>query len=205
MRSAFFVTGFQIATFEMWMGSSLLTIPPGWFFIGFGFWCFFTWFTPATSRKSTPIVRVTSPRLPLSRPARTTTLSPFFILRMTLSLQHFRRERHDLHEPLGAQFPGHRSEDAGADRLQLRREEHRRVGVELHLGAVVAAHALPRPHDDRVVDLALLHAAARRRILDADLDHVADMRVPAFASAEHLDTHHPPGAGVVGDIQHRLH
>ena len=40
--------------------------------------------------------------------------------------------------------------------------------VEADQRAVVAAHALARAHDDGVVDLALLHAAARRGFLDAD-------------------------------------
>jgi hypothetical protein len=30
------------------MGTSFVTMPPGWFFIGFGFVCRFTWFTPLT-------------------------------------------------------------------------------------------------------------------------------------------------------------
>ena len=46
-------------------------------------------------------------------------------------------------------------------------EQHGGVGVEAHLGAVVAAHAVARAHHDGVVDLALLDAAARRGILDA--------------------------------------
>ncbi len=49
MRSAFCVTGFQIATFDTWIGISLVTMPPGWFFIGLGRVCFFTWLMPATS------------------------------------------------------------------------------------------------------------------------------------------------------------
>src|SRR5215472_9239556 len=102
------------------------------------------------------MVRVTSPRLPLSRPTITTTLSPFLILRMS---EHLRRERDDLHEPLGAELPRHRPEDPRADGLELRGEQHRGIGVELHLRSVVATHALPGAHHHGVVDLALLHAA----------------------------------------------
>ena len=61
--------------------------------------------------------------------------------------------------------------------------------VELDQRAVLAAHALGGAHDDGVVDLALLDAAARRRFLDADLDHVADAGVAALRAAEHLDAH----------------
>ena len=74
-----------------------------------------------------------------------------------------------------------------------------------HLGAVVAAHAVPRANDDCVVDLALLDAAAGRGVLDGDLDYVADVRIAALGPAEHLDAHHATGTGVVGDVQYRLH
>jgi hypothetical protein len=60
------------------------------------------------------------------------------------------------------------------------------VRVEAHLGAVVPADALARAHDDGVVDLAFLHASARRRILDRHLDDVADVRVPALRAASTL-------------------
>src|SRR5215831_7710750 len=50
MRSGFWVTGFQIATFDTWIGISLATIPPGWLRIGFGLVCRLAWFTPETTR-----------------------------------------------------------------------------------------------------------------------------------------------------------
>src|SRR5665213_696952 len=205
-RSGFCVTGFQIATFDTSIGMSFATMPPGWFFIGLGRVCRLTWLMPLTTTCVASTTRATSPRLPLSRPAMTTTLSPFLILPMSvLSLQHFGRERHDLHEPLVAQLARHGSEDARADRLELGVEQHRRVGVEADARAVAAAHAMARAHDHGAVDLALLHAAARRCFLDADLDHVADMRIAALGTAEHLDAHHRTRARIVGDVHHRLH
>src|SRR5215831_21162526 len=141
---------------------------------------------PATTTCSSR-TRVTSPRLPLSRPVMTTTLSPFLILRIALLLQDFRRERDDLHESLGAQLARDGSENASADRLELRVEKHRGVGVEADLGTIVPAHALAGAHDDRVVDLAFLDPAARRGILDGNLDHVADVRVATLGAAQHLD------------------
>src|SRR5579864_7377725 len=119
--------------------------------------------------------------------------------------EHLRRERHDLHESFGAQLARHRPENAGADRLQLGTEQHRGVGVEFDLGPVVTPDAMAGAHDDGVVDLTLLNPAARRGILDADLDYVTDVRIPALAPAEHLNAHYLPGAGVVGDLQHGLH
>src|SRR4051794_32017367 len=83
----------------------------------------FTMWTPWTmTRFSAGIAFSTSPDFPLSRPAMTTTLSPFFTLSFALDIpasQHLWRERHDLHEFPGAQLARHRTEDARADRLAL--------------------------------------------------------------------------------------
>src|SRR6185295_5268570 len=117
-------------------------MPPCSPFIGLGRWCFFTWLMPAT-RTCSSSTRVTSPRLPLSRPVITTTLSPFLILRIAIlyvnpPLQDFRRERDDLHESLGAQLARDRPEDPRADRLELGVEEDGGVRVEAHLRPVIA-------------------------------------------------------------------
>ena len=81
-----------------------------------------------------------------------------------------------------AQLAGHGPEDAGADRLELVGEQHGGVAVEADQRAVRTAHAVAGAHHDRVVDLALLDLAARDRVLDADLDHVADVGIAALAS-----------------------
>src|SRR6266568_955879 len=121
------------------------------------------------------------------------------------SSQYFRRERNDLHEALAAKFPGHRPEDARADGLHLVGEQHRRVGIEPDAAAVGAPHPLCGAHHDGVVNLAFLDAAARGSVLDAHPDDVANVGVAAFRAAQHLDTHHSARAGVIGDIEHRLH
>src|SRR3546814_11537920 len=93
-----------------------------------------------------PMTRTTSPCLPLSLPAVTTTRSPFLIRFISFSLQsgaaslrpaftslcrseHFRCERDDLHESLGTHFTGQGPEDARADRLGLVVEQHCAVAV----------------------------------------------------------------------------
>src|SRR6185437_5186633 len=147
------------ATFEMWIAASFSTMPPCWP----GDWrvCRFTMLTPCTTtRSSATSTRSTSPLLPLSRPARTTTLSPFLILSFAMS-EHLGRERHDLHELAGAQLARHRSEDARADRLVLRVDEDGGVAVEADGAAVGPADLLGRAHDHRLVDVAFLDAAAR--------------------------------------------
>src|SRR6185503_6012864 len=98
--------------------------------------------------------------------------------------------RHDLHEALGPQLPRDRPEYAGADRFELRRQQHGGVGVEPDDRAVAAAHALGRAHDDRVVNLALFHAPTRRGVLDAHFDDVTNACIAALRTAEHLDAHH---------------
>src|SRR5262249_54101531 len=120
-RSAFLVCGLNRAILDMSMGMSLSTIPPVWFFIGFGRWCLWTPFTPSTTGCLASPMLSTVPRFPLSLPAVTMTSSPFLIFSMVPVLEHFRRERHDLHEALGAQLSRHRSEDACSDGFQLRR------------------------------------------------------------------------------------
>src|SRR6185436_13499696 len=75
-RSAFLVAGLNSATFEIWIGRSLSTMPPVMPFIGFGRWCFLVRFTPSTTTWSASTRRSTVPRLPLSRPASTMTSSP---------------------------------------------------------------------------------------------------------------------------------
>src|SRR4051812_46175209 len=143
---------FQIATFEMCSGIVFSTIAAAIFRCGFGFWCFFALlmfstvtFSPSTDR--------TVPWRPLSLPDNTTTVSPLRILFMS---QHLGSERHDLHEPFGAQLARDGSEDARADRLELVREEHRGIRVEAQQWTIGAAHATAGAHDDGVPHFALL-------------------------------------------------
>ncbi len=56
-------------------------------------------------------------------------------------------------------------------------------------------------HDDGAVHLALLHAAARDRLLDRDDDDIADAGILAARAAQHLDALDPTGAGIVGDLE----
>src|SRR5262249_14501150 len=64
---------------------------------------------------------------------------------------------------------------------------------------------LRRAHDHRLVNVALLHFAARDRLLDRDDDDVAHGRGAALRTAQHFDALYPACAGIIGDIQVRLH
>src|SRR6185437_9005336 len=192
--------------------ASFSTMPPGCPMAG-RVWRF-TMLTPWTrTRLSFGRTRRTSPVLPLSLPAMTTTLSPFLIFSLLMSndpgsqrgSQNFGRERNDLHELAGAQLARHRSEDARANRLALLVDEHRRVAVEADGAAVRAADFLCRADDHRLVHVALLDAAARDCLLDRDDDDGANGRRPAMRAAQHLDALDPARARVVGDVEIGLH
>src|SRR5690554_6037294 len=93
------------------------------------------------------------PCLPLSLPANTTTLSPFFSL--AAILQHLRRERDDFHEVLCAQLANYRPEDTGADRLVVVVQDDGGVAIKTDRGAVLAADFLGGAHDDSFAHVAL--------------------------------------------------
>src|SRR5664279_217856 len=143
-------------------------MPPFTPLAGLGFTCFLESITPSTrTRPATRSTSSTRPVLPLSRPAMTFTRS-FFLIRIfsgsgaTLCRfakrdgmsDHLRSERHNLHEALVAQFPGHRAEDARADRLVQVVDEHGGVGVEPDVGPILAAGLLAHPDDHALHDLA---------------------------------------------------
>src|SRR3954447_266844 len=122
----------------------------------------------------------------------------------TAMLEHLRRERNDLHEVALAQLARDRPEDAGAARVVLRVDDHRRVLVERDVGAVVATEGLLGAHDDRRDDLALLDRALRVRLLDRRGDDVAHARIAALVPALDADAEDLARTGVVGNLQPRL-
>src|SRR5882724_10919291 len=193
--------GSSRATFETWIAASRSMMPPASVRPGL-VWRLMT-FTPwTTTRCSVGSTRSTSPTLPLLRPAMTFTRSPFLIfILLVMGLQHLRRQRDDLHELLTAQLARHRSKDAGADRLVLLGDQHGGVAVETDGAAVDAAQREGGPHDDGAMHLALLHAAARDRLLDGDDDDIADAGILAARAAQHFDALHATGAGIVGNLE----
>src|SRR6185437_4209490 len=199
-RSAFLTPGFQMATLETGSGISFSTMPPGLPPWGFGLVCFFTMLMLSTSTRPSASTWMTAPCGPCRGRSIRRRCHPceFF------ASQHLGGERDDLHELRGAQLARHGPEDAGADRLELVGQQHRRIAVEADERAVRTPHAAPGTHHHRVIDFALLHLAARDRVLDADLDDVTDGRVAAARAAEHFDAHQGTGAAVVSGIEHRL-
>src|SRR5262245_13552767 len=113
-------------------------------------------------------------------------------------------EADDLVELL-AELAGDGPEHAGAARVELVVQQHHRVPVEPHVGAVVAAGGLLRPDDNRLDHVPGLHVPARDGLLDAGDDDVPQPRIPAPRAAQHLDAHALLGAGIVGHIDVRIH
>jgi hypothetical protein len=89
--------------------------------------------------------------------------------------------------PIGSSFA-----DCSAAPPRCRRSDQR---------TVLAAHALAGPHDDGVVHLALLDLAPRDRVLDGNLDDVADAGVAALRAAQDLDALNATRTTVVGRVQ----
>src|SRR5580692_6581535 len=184
----------------------------------------FSRFTPRTAtRCCSGSSRSTTPRLPLSLPAMTSTLSPWRMssgrrcpcaqpsccsvmrcLRSTLVAMsdHLRREADDLHEVALAQFAGNRAEDARAARVVLRRDQHGGVLVEADVAAVGALVFLGGSHHDGANHVALLHLGVRLRNLDGADDHIANRGVLAIAAAEHADAEQLARAAVVRHFEH---
>src|SRR6476646_326729 len=113
-------------------------------------------FTPCTvTRPVLGCTRSAAPRLPLSSPEITWTVSPLvtrrrirtgawwrtrlaFLYTSGFMLEHLRRERDDLHVPLLAQLAGDGAEDACGPRLARVGDQHRRVLVEPDVRPVLA-------------------------------------------------------------------
>src|SRR5579859_438737 len=166
-------------------------------------WCFLRRFSACTiTRFLAGSTRSTSPRLPRSFPAMTSTVSPFLIFMANSPLNNFRRQRHDLHKALFAQLARHRAEDARAlGVFAVFVQNNRRIVVKTDVRAVVAPRLLRGAHDDRLDHGAFLHRALRRGVLHGGHDHVADEAVAAARAAQDADHQQLAGAGVVGDHQ----
>src|SRR3954453_23731348 len=117
------------------------------------------------------------------------------------SLQHLRRQRDDLHEPLLPQLTTYRAEDAGATGIATVTDQHGGVLVEADVGAIRPTTSLGSTDDDGPDDVALLDAGTGQRGLDRADDHVSDAGIAPAGAAEHPDSEDFLGTRVVGDPQ----
>src|SRR6185437_7022896 len=111
----------------------------------------------------------------------------------------------DLHMVFGTQFAWHRSENTGADRLHLRRDQDRRVAVKADHGPVRPLDVLGNADNNGLHHVALLNATARNRFLYRNDDDVADGRIFALGAAQHLDAHDATRSGIIGNVEVGLH
>src|SRR5690554_5836689 len=126
-------------------------------------------------------------------------------MKLGSSLKHFGCEGDDFHEFFRAQFSRDRAENAGADGLKLIVKQHRRVPVKPNDRTIGTTNALFGSNDYSVVDFAFFDTPPWDGILDADLDDVADVCIPAMRTAQHLDAHNRSCSALAGDIQVALH
>src|SRR5919204_6692383 len=88
----------------------------------------------------------TTPRFPRSRPASTTTVSPF-LMRATVTSQDLRCQRNDLHVVAFAQLSGDRPKDARPFRIVLVLEDNGGVIVEADVRAISSTVLFRLAHD----------------------------------------------------------
>ena len=79
------------------------------------------------------------------------------------------------------------------------------IAIEADHRTVGAADVLAHANDDRLHDVALLHLAARDRLLDRHHDDVANGGVATLGAAKHLDTHDTACTGIIGHVEVGLH
>src|SRR6266850_5869954 len=206
--------GQRCMTFDTWIGASLSRIPPC-RPAPRGLVCRLMKFTFSTMTR--PLSRSTlrtRPDLPRSSPEITTTWS--FLLKFGIVIfgaallamsDHLRSQRDDLHELPLAKLARHGAEDARPLGLFLVVDQHGGVLVESNVAAVLAAHFLPGPDQDRLVHVALLHGRARKRVLDGNHDHVPEHAVALPGAAQDLHDPRDPSARIVryGDDASRLY
>src|SRR5271157_3328176 len=165
--------------------------------------------TPCTTtRFSFLITLMTSPPLPLSsrRPLITSTVSPLRIFTLIpILLQHFRGQRHDLHELLIAQLACHRPKDTRALRvLTVRIQKHSGVIVKADVRTIFASPFFRQANDDRMDHLALFNSTLWRSGLDACYDYITDVSVPACRAAHHMDYEQFTCSAIICNFQPRL-
>src|SRR5688572_13043455 len=208
MRVIFPQSGHTSCTLLACSAPSRSTIPPLMLRCGFGRVWRLIMFTPSTiTRFFTGSTFSTRPRLPLSLPVVTMTVSlrRMGVCNFDMALQHLGRERNNLHEPALAQFARDGPDHARADRLVLVVDQHRRVAIEADVTAVTPALLLTRAHNHGFDDLALLDRAVRCRFLHRSGDDVTEACVAAGGPANRVDHRDLPRAGVVGHVENRAH
>src|SRR5215469_1568643 len=190
-------------TFEIAMGLSFSAIPPLICLAGLGRVWRLIIDTPSTN--TVPRLRsteITRPLLPLSRPVITFTWSFFLTLILSRSLvalpalrtnlvlklifaivhsvtllsDHFGSQRNNLHKLLVAKLAGHRAEHARTHRLADFIDQHGGIGVETHVGAILAPQFLAHTDDYAADHFPLLNGRFGSGFLDTRRDDVAQTR-----------------------------
>src|SRR4029077_8217880 len=102
----------------------------------------------------------------------------------------------NLHEVPFAELAGNSTEDARAAGIVFGIDQHDGVGVELHVGAVLAARRAFGAHDHCSNHRLLFDFTAGNYRLEAANEDIAEACRAALRAAEDLDAHHFLRAGV---------
>src|ERR1700685_2491540 len=106
---------------------------------------------------------------------------------LAASLQHFRRQRHNLQKLLLAQFTRHRTKHARSHRLPRLVDQHRCILIKTDVGPIPPPMLFPGSYDHRLHHFAFLHLTVRRRFLHTRRDHVSKARAQPGRAAKRQD------------------
>mmetsp|Transcript_27072 Transcript_27072/g.34845 ORF Transcript_27072/g.34845 Transcript_27072/m.34845 type:complete len:241 (-) Transcript_27072:489-1211(-) len=143
------------------------------------------------------------PSLPLSLPARTTTLSPFFSL--AAILQHLRRERDDFHHAFCAKLTNNWAKDTCTYWLVGVVQDYGCVPVKADCSAIFTTDFFSGAYDDGLTDVPFFNATAWNGFLNRDNNDVAYGCVFTLGTTQYLDALNTARAAVVSNIQVGLH
>src|SRR5699024_9181521 len=107
----------------------------------------------------------------------------------------------DLHEFLITKFSCNRPKNTGAAGVPVVLDQNRRVLIETDIGTVGTMNALGSTDDDRLDDVALLHAASGGRLTDRGNNNITDIAEFPLGTAQDTDAFNLFGAGIVGNLQ----
>ena len=215
MRTALLQPGQTIITLEAAMGLSRSAMPPLICLAGLGrVWRLIIITCSTSTLPVSRSTRSTRPVLPLSRPGDH--LDGVFLLEIDAHRlgRLCLRARHQITSGasetifmnrLFAQFPGDGAEHARAHRLADIADQHRRVGIEADVGAVLAPGLLAHADDHAAHHFALLDRRIGRGLFHAGRDHVAQAGAQAEVAAARQNAGQPARAGVVGHLENRSH
>ena len=95
-------------------------------------------------------------------------------------LQDLWRKGHDSHEMPSPQFSCYRPEYSRSDRLQLVRQQHRRITIESNHRTVRSSYTLSGTYHNCIVQFSLSYLSAWDGLFNRNLNNIPYPRISAF-------------------------